>query len=87
MKNLDTKEWEFTEGEKYAIKWLEDRGYDVVIEKRYISKTIFIISKDGVSYKYHLPLGDSKIKYKGIMEQFEISFELYSKLKKAGLDA
>lgn len=76
MQNLDSKEWEFSPGEKYAIRWLEEHGFDVVLEKRYISKDIFRVSKDGLSDKFHLPLGNSKIDYCGVMDQFEKHWEL-----------
>lgn len=82
MKNMDSKEWEFTNGEKYAINWLEKNGFDVVLRRRTITRDFFIVTKDDISYDFRLPLGDSKINYKGIMEQFAYSFELYCKLKR-----
>lgn len=82
MKNLDKKEWDFSAGEKYAIKWLEDNDFEVVINKRYISKTIFSVTKNGVTDNFNLPLGDEKINYKKVMEQFAKNFELYCELKK-----
>ena len=71
MQNLDKKEWEFSAGEKYAIRWLEEHGFDVVLEKRYISKDIFRVSRDGLTDKFQLPLGDHRIDYRGVMDQFD----------------
>jgi len=73
MINLDTHEWDFSKGEMYAINWLECHGFDVTIRKRYITKDIIEVSKDGLVYIFHLPCGDSKIKYNQIMRQFQSS--------------
>lgn len=80
MQNLDRKEWEFTQGEKYAIEWLEEHGFDVILEKRYISKDIFRVSKDGLTDKFQLPLGNHKINYCGVMDQFDKHWALLSAL-------
>ena len=82
MRNLDKHEWEFCKGEKYAIKWLEEHGFDITIKKRYISKTKIEVEKDGTVYDFSLPLGDPKISYKKVMEQFEKNFAMYCELQK-----
>ena len=80
MENLDKREWDFSKGEKYAIKWWEDHGYSIVIRKRFISKDYCTISKGGFSFDYDLPLGDEKINYRKLMEQFERDFCLAMEL-------
>lgn len=80
MINLDKHEWDFDNAEKYAVQWLEDHGFDVVLKKRYISKDIFEVSKDGVTDTFELPLGDKKINHRKIMEQFGKNFALLCEL-------
>ena len=76
MTNLDTHEWDFCKGEKYAIKWWESHGYSVTLNKRFISKDYFTIEKDGFSMRYELPLGDSKINYGAYMQTFDRDFQM-----------
>lgn len=80
MKNLDTHEWAFSKGEKYAIQWLESHGFDVTLKKRHISVDIFSVSKDGITDTFRLPLGDAKINYRKVMEQFDSNFKMLAKL-------
>lgn len=82
MKNLDKHEWEFTYGERYAVNWFDDHGFDVVLEKRHVTADYFSVTKRGVSYKFRLPLGDPKINYRKVMEQFEKDFELLCEIEK-----
>ncbi len=77
MKNLDKHEWEFSYGERYAVEWLEGRGYEVVVKRRSVTADEIVASKRNVSYKFRLPLGDNKIDYRSVMEQFEKDFELF----------
>lgn len=81
MKNLDKHEWEFN-GEKYAVRWLEGHGYDVAIEKRFATVTYIKATKDLVSLQLNLPLGNPKINYRKIMEQFDRDFALQSEILK-----
>ena len=84
MINLDKHEWTFSKGEKYAFRWLEAHGFDVTIEKRFVSCDHLTVAKDGCVYRFWLPLGDNRINYKQVMEQFSSSFEGYVRLMKAG---
>jgi len=83
MNNLDKHEWTFSNGERYAIKWLEENGFEVILEKRFISCDRLTVIKNGIEYKFRLPLGDKRINYKKIMEQFENDFEIYTRLIEA----
>ena len=78
MQNLDKHEWEFSYGERYAVEWLEDRGYEVIVKRRSVTADEIVASKRNVSYQFRLPLGDTKIKYREVMEQFEKDFELFA---------
>lgn len=81
MKNLDKKEWDFSNGEKYAIKWFEQNGFEVIINSRYVSVTIFTVTKDGITDKFRLPDGDGKINYKKFMEQYGKNFKILCELQ------
>ena len=74
MQNNDKKEWALSDPELYAVKWLEDRGYAVTIEKRYLPKDHMTAEKDGYKMDFELPLGDPKIRYSKVMEQVESDF-------------
>ncbi len=87
MKNLDLHEWSFSKGEKYAIRWLESHGFDVTLNKRHISVDVFTVSKDGITDTFRLPLGDSKINYRKVMEQFERNFSMLTELTRLRQEA
>ena len=80
MTNLDKHEWDFSEGEQYAINWLEEHGFEVTLNKRFVSVDRFTVSKDGVTDEFRLPVGDPNIDYRRLMEQFSINFEMLREL-------
>ena len=43
--------------EKYAEKWFAKNGFEFELLKQYNSKTVYRISKDGLTYKWELPFG------------------------------
>ena len=45
MIDLKVRVWEFHPREEKAIRWLDERGYDVVLLKQYLSKLVFEVSK------------------------------------------
>lgn len=75
MKNLDKHEWDWNKDERYAINWLENRNYSVTITKRYMTKTIMQVEKDGITEELHLTFGKKNLGHKA-MEQFERTFEI-----------
>ena len=81
MNNLDRHTWEWSRGEKFAIKWLEDRGYAVTVKSRHVTADYLIVSKDGTTTKFRLPLGDPAIRYREVMQQFEQDFKLLVRLR------
>lgn len=82
MKNLDKHEWDFSYGETYAIRWFENHGFETVLKRRSITADQFVVTKNGVSYQFRLPLGNKKIQYRKIMEQFERDFELFCEIER-----
>lgn len=72
--------WDFSKEEKYVIQWFNDNGYDGKIIKQYISKTIFEISKDGITDKLELPQGIVFKNIKGYMEQYRRNWEILCEL-------
>lgn len=80
---IDTSKakWELSEGEKYAIRWFEENGFEGSLEKQYLSKTYFTVTKDGVTDKFALPMGSNDIQYHPFMEQFAKTFELLCELE------
>ena len=80
MTNLDKHEWDFSEGEQYAINWLEEHGFEVTLNKRFVSVDRFTVSKDGVTDEFRFPVGDPNIDYHRLMEQFDKNFEMLREL-------
>lgn len=73
--------WELTEGERYAIQWFEEHGFEGTLDRQYISKTYFTVTKDGVTDQFALPMGSKDIRYPLIMEQYARSFALLCELE------
>lgn len=82
MIDMSKAKWEISKEEKYAAQWFEDNGFDAVLEKQYISKTIFTVTKDGVSDKWELPQGLPKINLKKVMEQFKTNWDMLCELQR-----
>lgn len=60
--------------EKGAEKWFKENGFDYKIIKQYISKTIYQVSKDGVTDKCEVLAAVTNIS--SYMESYGRSFEL-----------
>ncbi len=80
MTNLDKHEWDFSKGEKYCIRWMDEHGYALTIRKRFISKDYCTMEKDGHAMEFDPPLGDEKINYKRVMEGLESQFSMSREL-------
>ena len=65
---------------QYAINWLEEHGFEVTLNKRFVSVDRFTVSKDGVTDEFRLPVGDPNIDYRRLMEQFSKNFEMLREL-------
>lgn len=75
MKNLDKHEWDLNKDERYAIDWLENRNYSVTITKRYMTKTIMQVEKDGITEELHLTFSEKSLGQTA-MKQFERTIEI-----------
>lgn len=72
--------WDFSKEEKFAIQWFNDNGYDGKIIRQYVSKTIFEVSKDGITDKFELPQGIVFKNIAGYMEQYKKNWKLTCEL-------
>lgn len=77
---VSNAKWDFSKEEKYAIKWLEENGYEGKIVKQYISKTVFEICKDGIADKFELTQGVKTMNIGKYMEQFAKNWQMLCKL-------
>ena len=80
MIDTTAAKWGLSETEQYVIKWFEENGFDGKLEKQYISKTRFTISKDGVTDHVELVQGITNMDVVAYMEQYRKSFELLCEL-------
>ena len=80
MINISNAKWDFSKEEKYVIDWFNKNGFDGKMVKQYISKTVFEISKDGISDKFELPQGIVFKNIKAYMEQFMKNWDMYCEL-------
>ena len=87
MIDASNAKWEFSKEEKFAIEWLNENGYDGKIVRQYVSKTIFEVSKDGITDKFELPQGVVFKNIKGYMEQFKQNWELLCELHRLRSEA
>ncbi len=83
MVDLKNQKWELTKNDECAIAWFEKNGFEVTLKKQYISKTVFIVKKDGVEDTFELPNGFN-YDCASYMEQYRKSFDMHCKLKRAG---
>lgn len=81
MIDISKAKWNFSKEETYAICWLNEHGFDGKIEKQYIIKTVFTISKDGITEKFELPQG-VKFNVISYMEQFSRNWDMLCELQK-----
>ena len=82
MVDITNAKWDLSKKEKSAIKWLDDNGYNGKILKQYVSKTIFEISKDGITDNFELPQSIDSKQIKNYMEQFQKNWNMLCELKK-----
>lgn len=74
MKNND---WTPCKAELFAEKWWKEHGFGVKLKSRFITKSDYIISKDGVSFIY--PIIHSIKDFKAMMAHFEEFYDLFIK--------
>ena len=82
MIDITNAKWDLSKEEKSVIKWLDDNEYTGKILKQYVSKTVFEISKDGITDNFELPQGIDFKQIKSYMEQFQKNWNMLCELKK-----
>ncbi len=82
MIDITNAKWDLSKEEKSVIKWLDDNEYNGKILKQYVSKTVFEISKDGITDKFELPQSIDSKQIKNYMEQFQKNWDVLCELKK-----
>lgn len=82
MIDITNAKWDLSKEEKSVIKWLDDNEYNGKILKQYVSKTVFEISKDGITDNFELPQGIDFKQIKSHMEQFQKNWNMLCELKK-----
>ena len=57
MIDLSKVKWTLSNEELYAIEWFEKNGFSGSLDRQYISKSKFTVTKNGVNDKFELQLG------------------------------
>lgn len=81
MIDTSNAKWELTKNDTYAIKWLEENGFNVVLKKQYISKTIYTVKKNGIEDRFELPNGFN-YDVENYMELYRKTWELLCQLNR-----
>lgn len=79
--DISNAKWDFSKEEKFVIKWFEENGFTGKIVKQYVTKTIFEISKDGITDRFELPQGIVFKNIKGYMEQYRRNWSINLELR------
>ena len=77
----ENQKWDFSKEELFAIKWLEENGFEVELKEQFVSKTKFIVRKDNIADNFDLTQGLKKMNMRQYMQQYKRQFELLKQLK------
>lgn len=80
MIDISKAKWELSKEEQLIFKWLEDNGYDAVLDKQFVNKIYVSVTKDGLTDNAQFLCG-FKYDVKGYMEQYGKSFDLLKRLE------
>ena len=80
--DISNARWELSKDEEYAISWFEENGFSGKLEKQYLSKTIFLVERDGVKNKFELPKGVVS-DISGFMQQYLETWDLLIRIENA----
>lgn len=72
------EEWEATKAELYAEEWWKKHGFSVKLLHRFLSKSVYEVSKDGITSDYEIPFRVTKPKE--FMDGFAVFWETLRKL-------
>lgn len=80
---IDTSKakWDFSKQEKYAIDWFNTHGFDGIIERQYVSKLFFSITKDGITDRFELHQDISLKNMPKYMERFSENWNILCELQ------
>ena len=73
MIDVSKAKWTLSEETVFAVEWFEKNGFSGSLDKQYISKTKFTVSKNGVTDKFELPSDVTDIV--AYMERYRFDFE------------
>lgn len=79
---IDTSKakWGLSKEERYAIKWLDKNGFEGALISQHLSKTKFVVHKNGVTDNFELPQGYKDMNIRAYMEQYRKSFSMLCEL-------
>lgn len=81
VKNKQTLDWEKSRAEKYDEKYWKKHGYHYQPKRKYMSKSVYLVSKDGVEVTYDIPYSvTDPVKF---MKFFADLFDMHTKLQSA----
>lgn len=81
MIDISSTKWDFSKEEKYVINWFNEKGFDGKLEKQYVSKTVFTVTKDGITDKFELPQGIVFKSISNYMKQYEKNWKMLCELQ------
>lgn len=67
-------EWEASPAERYAEKYWRENGFEVKLVKRYQSKSVYEVSRDGLTRKEEIP--DTVRRFGEYMKQFQKGWDM-----------
>lgn len=82
-------EWESSKDEQYAEKWWTDHGFTWKLIKRFISKSVYEVSKDGTTMNYEIVnVENSNMKLRmegpaGFIAHWKLNLEYQALLERA----
>lgn len=82
MADLHNQKWDLSKEEQYAIKWFEEHGFSVKLDKQYISKTKFTVCKDGTEDQFELMQGIKGMVMPDYMAKYGKNFEMLVELQR-----
>lgn len=80
MIDISKAKWDLSKEERYAVKWFNENGFDGMLVAQFLSKTKFVVHKNGVTDNFDLPQGYKGINVKKVMEQYRKSFSTLCEL-------
>ena len=73
----ETMIWERSGAERYAEKYWRKWGYTYTVRRKYISKTVYLVGKDGIEMEYIVQ--GAVTNPKADMRAFERLFEMHKR--------